>query len=142
MSKIILSQKYISNICKLALNEDLYPSGDITTDLIKHKLNKSAKIVSNEKGILAGIDFVKHTFNLIDKKIKVTFKKKNGSTIKKGEVVCVIKGEIKNILIGERVALNFLSHISGIATKTKKMCDIAKNAGWTKKKCDKNLKSL
>ena len=76
MSKIILSQKYISNICKLALNEDLYPSGDITTDLITHKLNKSAKIVSNEQGILAGTDFVKHTFNLIDKKIKVTFKKK------------------------------------------------------------------
>ena len=126
MSKIILSQKYISNICKLALNEDLYPSGDITTDLIKHKLNKSAKIVSSEQGILAGTDFVKHTFNLIDKKIKVTFKKKNGSTIKKGEVICVIKGEIKNILIGERVALNFLSHISGIATQTNKYVKIVR----------------
>ncbi len=126
MSKIILSQKYISNICKIALNEDLYPSGDITTSLIKHGSYKSAKIVSNEQGILAGTDFVKRTFNLIDKKIIISFKKKNGSTIKKGDVICIIRGEIKNILIGERVALNFLSHISGIATQTNKYVKIVK----------------
>ena len=71
--------------------------------------------------------------HIIDKKkdypnqiLSVTFKKKNGSTIKKGEVICVIKGEIKNILIGERVALNFLSHISGIATQTNKYVKIVK----------------
>ena len=126
MSKIILSQKYISNICKLALNEDLYPSGDITTNLIKYGTNKSAKIISNEQGILAGTDFVKHTFSLIDRKFVVSLKKKNGSIIKKGEVICVIQGEIKNILIGERVALNFLSHISGIATQTNKYLKIVK----------------
>ena len=56
----------------------------------------------------------------------VSFKKKNGSIIKKGEVICVIQGEIKNILVGERVALNFLSHISGIATQTNKYLKIVK----------------
>ena len=107
------------------MNEDLYPSGDITTNLIKYGTHKSAKIISNEQGILAGTDFVKHTFNLIDRKLIVSFKKKNGSIIKKGEVICVIQGEIKNILVGERVALNFLSHISGIATKTNQFVKLA-----------------
>ncbi len=55
---------------------------------------------------------------MIDKKIKIIFKKKEGSKIKKGNLIAVIEGNIKNILAGERVALNFLSHISGIATKT------------------------
>ena len=83
MSKIILSQKYISSICKLALNEDLYPSGDITTNLIKYGNNKSAKIISNGQGILAGTDFVKHTFNLIDRKLIVSFKKKMDQLLKR-----------------------------------------------------------
>jgi len=57
---------------------------------------------------------------LLDKKIKINFKKKEGSKIKKGDLIAVIEGNIKNILSGERVVLNFLSHISGIATITNK----------------------
>ena len=61
----------------------------------------------------------------MDKKIKFKIKKKEGSRIKKGSLIAIIEGKIKNILIGERVALNFLSHISGIATKTNEFVKIA-----------------
>ena len=118
MSKIILSNNFIRNTCKLALNEDLYPSGDITSNLIKNNIKKRAKLISNQNGIIAGLKFAIQTFKLIDKKIKIQLKKKEGSVIRKGDLIAVIEGNVKNILIGERVALNFLSHISGIATIT------------------------
>ncbi len=118
MPKIKLSKNFIKNVCKLALNEDLYPSGDITSNLLKNNTKIKANLLSNQAGIICGLDFVKQTFKLIDKKIKIKTKKKEGSKIKKGSLIAIIEGNIKNILIGERVALNFLSHISGIATKT------------------------
>ncbi len=118
MSKIQLSKNFIKSACKLALNEDLFPSGDITSDLLKDNLNKQVKMISNQKGIVGGLDFAKETFRLIDKKIKFRNKKKEGSKIFKGTVIAVIEGNLKNILTAERVALNFVSHISGIATKT------------------------
>jgi len=118
VSKIILSNNFIRNTCKLALNEDLYPSGDITSNLIKNNIKKRAKLIANQNGIIAGLKFAIQTFKLIDKKIKIQLKKKEGSVIRKGDLIAIIEGNVKNILIGERVALNFLSHISGIATKT------------------------
>ena len=118
MSKIKLSENFIRNTVKLALNEDLFPSGDITSSLIKNNKIIKVKLLSNQNAIIGGLKFAKHAFSLIDKKIKFIVKKKEGSLINKGSIVAVIEGKIKNILIGERVALNFLSHISGIATKT------------------------
>jgi nicotinate-nucleotide pyrophosphorylase (carboxylating) len=117
VSKIQLSKNFIRNICKLALNEDLYPSGDITSNLLKSE-RKKVKLISNQSSVVGGIEFAKQTFKLIDKKIKFHVKKKEGSLVKKGDVIATIEGNVKNILIGERVALNFISHISGIATKT------------------------
>ena len=120
MPKIQLSRNFIRSTCKLALNEDLYPSGDITTNLLNNSSISKIKLISNQKGIIGGLEFAKQTFNLIDKNIKFHIKKKEGSKVSKGSVIALIEGKIKNILIGERVALNFLSHISGIATKTNK----------------------
>ena len=118
MSKIILSKNFIKSVCKLALNEDLYPSGDISSDLLKNNIKKKIKLISNQAGIIGGLEFAKQTFKLIDKKIKINLNKKQGSKIKKGDLIAIIEGNIKHILTGERVALNFLSHISGIATIT------------------------
>ena len=118
MSKIKLSKNFIKSACKLALNEDLYPSGDITSNLLNNHEIAKVKMICNQKGIVGGLEFVKQTFKLIDKKIKFKIKKKEGSKINKKTVVATIEGDLKNILIGERVALNFVSHISGIATKT------------------------
>ena len=118
MSKIKLSKQFIQNICKIALNEDLFPSGDITSELINNNSKIKAKLITNDKGIIAGLEFAKNTFKLIDKKIKFISKKKDGSKIKKGDIIAIIIGKSKNILVGERVALNFLTHLSGIASKT------------------------
>ena len=106
MSKIILSKSFINNSVKLALNEDLYPAGDITSNLIKKSSIK--------------------TFKIFDNKIQFHIKKKDGSQIKKGQIIATIKGDSKNILICERVALNFLSHISGIASYTNKFVKLIK----------------
>ena len=118
MSKIKLSKNFIKSACKLALNEDLYPSGDITSNLLNNHEIAKVKMICNQKGIVGGLEFAKQTFDLIDKKIKFKIKKKEGSKINKKTVVATIEGDLKNILTGERVALNFVSHISGIATKT------------------------
>ena len=126
MSKIKLSKFYIKNTVKLALNEDLYPSGDITSNLVKNNKRIKAKLISNQKAVIGGLEFAKQTFKLIDKKIKFSLKKKEGSSVKKNDLVATIEGKAQNILIGERVALNFISHISGIATKTNTFVKLAR----------------
>ena len=125
MSKIKLSKEFIRSTVKLALNEDLYPSGDITSSLIDNNKIVLIKLISNERAIVGGLLFAKQAFSLIDNKIKFIVKKKDGSTVKKGSLIALIKGKAKNILIAERVALNFLSHISGIATKTNQFVKLA-----------------
>ena len=118
MSKKNLSFKLINKYCRSALKEDLYPSGDITSKLIKNKKKIKAKLIINESAIIGGLEFAKQTFKLLDRNIKFIIKKKEGSFIKKGSVAAIIQGDSKSVLTGERVALNFISHISGIATKT------------------------
>ncbi len=125
MSRIKLSENFIKNTVKLALNEDLYPSGDITSSLVKNNKIIKAKLIANEDAIIGGLLFAKSAFSLIDKKIKFIVKKKDGSFVKKKSLVAIIQGNVQNILIAERVALNFLSHISGIATKTNKFVKLA-----------------
>jgi len=127
VSKIQLSKNFIRSSCKLALNEDLFPSGDITSNLLKNNQIKKVKMISNEKGIIGGLEFAKETFKLIDKKISFKIKKREGSKINKRSVIAIIEGNLKNILTGERVALNFVSHISGIATKTNEFVKRVKN---------------
>ncbi len=125
MSKIKLSKEFIRSTVKLALNEDLYPLGDITTSLIDNDKIVKVKLISNQNAIIGGLLFAKQTFELIDNKIKFIIKKHDGSRTRKGNLVAIIKGKAKNILIAERVALNFLSHISGIATKTNEFVRLA-----------------
>ena len=118
MKKLILPLTYIKKIVKNALIEDLYPSGDITSSLIKNNKIIKVKLISNQQAVIAGLEFVRQTFKTIDNKIKFVIKKKEGSIVQKNEIVATIEGKAENILIGERVALNFMSHISGVATKT------------------------
>ncbi len=126
-----INQKYIKKTVKQALREDLYPRGDLTTKFLKNK-NKVAiaKIISKQNGVIAGIDFCKSAFLLIDKKTKFKKKIKDGSKIRKGRTIAVITSKIKSILTAERTALNFLNHASGIATLTNKFV----------KKCNKKTK--
>ncbi len=124
MSQIKLSENFIKNTVKLALNEDLYPSGDLTSNLLNNNKVIKIKLISNQDAIIGGLLFAKYAFSLIDKKIKFISKKKDGSFVKKKSLVATIEGKARNIMIAERVALNFLSHISGIATKTNQFVKI------------------
>ena len=76
MSQIKLSNYYIKNIVKLALNEDLYPSGDITSNLVKNSKIIKVKLISNQQAVVAGLEFAKQTFKLIDIKLNLLLKKK------------------------------------------------------------------
>jgi len=125
VTQIKLSKNFIKNSVKLALNEDLYPSGDITSDLIINKKNVKIKLVSNQNAIVGGLEFAKEAFCLIDNKIKFISKQKEGSYVKKDSLIAIIHGKAQNILIAERVALNFLSHISGVATRTNEFVKLA-----------------
>lgn len=125
MSQVKLSENYIKDRVKLALNEDLYPYGDITTSLVKNNKQIKFKLISNQNSIIAGILFAKFAFQIIDKKTKFIIKKKDGSSVKKNSVIAIIEGKAQSILTAERVALNFLSHISGIATKTNQFVKLA-----------------
>ena len=125
MSRIKLSKNFIRNVVKLALNEDLYPLGDITSNLIKKKETIKIRLISNQNAIIGGLLFAKNAFHLVDSKIKFIAKKKDGSFVKKNSLVATIHGNAQNILIAERVALNFISHISGIATKTNQFVKLA-----------------
>ncbi len=114
-----INQKYINSTVKSALNEDLKPFGDITTKLNNFKKkNSKAKIIAKQNGVIAGLDFCKTAFKIIDKNIKFKTKIKDGKKIKKNKIIAEIEGKTKAIITGERTALNFLNHSSGIATST------------------------
>ena len=108
------------------MSEDLRPSGDVTTRLIKNNKKIKAKIISNENCIIGGLNFAKEAFKCSDKKIIFKTKTKDGRKIKKGKVIATIYGKPRAILKSERVALNFLSLISGVATTTRKFVDRVK----------------
>jgi len=118
--KTSLNQKYTKNLVKNAMLEDLRPDGDVTSQIIKNKKKIKAKIISNQVGIIGGLNFAKEAFKYSDKKINFKAKTKDGRKINKGKVVAIITGNAKGILKSERVALNFLSLISGVATITNK----------------------
>ena len=112
------------------MSEDLRPSGDITTRLIKTNKKIKAKITTNENCVIGGLNFAKEAFKCSDKKIVFKKKTKDGTRIKKGKVIAIIYGKPKAILRSERVAINFLSLVSGVATITRKFVDKIKE-----KKC-------
>ena len=139
-----LSQTYIKSLVKEALNEDLKPKGDITTNLVKFNNKKTkAQIIAKQNGVIAGLEFCKIAFKLVGKEAIFVKKVSDGSKVKKNKVIAEIKAKIKTILIAERTALNFLNHASGIATLTN---EFVKKAGKTKICCTRkttpNLRTL
>ena len=125
MSNVKLTENFIKDRVKLALAEDLYPYGDITSNLLEKNKVITARLISNQNAIIAGLLFAKHAFKKVDKKTKFIIKKRDGSLVKKNSIIALVKGKANSILIAERVALNFLSHISGIATKTNQFVKLA-----------------
>lgn len=114
----MINNLLVEKIIKDALIEDMN-QGDITTDLLvgEDELGE-AIITAKEDGVLAGVFVAKKVFNLLDKNIEIDILKKDGSTLNKGDDILVLRGSLSFILKGERLALNLLQRLSGIATIT------------------------
>jgi nicotinate-nucleotide pyrophosphorylase (carboxylating) len=117
----------IKQIIYNALKEDI-GKGDITSlAVVPDRLNIKAVIVARENGKLAGLNIAKQVFKTRDKNVKFKLKTRDGSYIRKGQILAEIYGNARSILSSERVALNFLQRLSGIATLTDKFVRKVKN---------------
>jgi nicotinate-nucleotide pyrophosphorylase (carboxylating) len=106
-------------IVRNALSEDFGRSGDITSDLLLDaKQNAEAKIVARADGIVSGLIAAAIAFRVVDPSVVMTIHSADGSTIKNGDSIAELKGTACSVLSAERVALNFLGHLSGVATAT------------------------
>ncbi|MFK4784413.1 carboxylating nicotinate-nucleotide diphosphorylase [Fusobacterium sp. MFO224] len=121
---IVTENLNIDNLILLALKEDI-SSEDITTNsIIKENILGMGELIAKEDGILAGIEIFKRVFKLLDKDTEFKMNFKDGDRLKKGQIIGEIKGDLRIILSGERVALNYLQHMSGIATYTNDMVQL------------------
>jgi len=111
---------YLDDLLISFLKEDM-PSGDITTDSIINSYSVSkGKFISKDEGIIAGLYIAKRVFQILDPSIAFVNRVSDGDQVKRGQVIAEIEGNTSAILKGERVALNLLQHLSGIATITHK----------------------
>ena len=111
-----------------ALKEDLGTNGDITSDAVFMDSDQAEAVVkSKAEGVVSGIYLLKPLFTKIDDKLRVELKIADGDKIQKGTVLCTLHGPVKAILAGERIALNFLQRLSGIATITSKYVESIKH---------------
>ncbi len=113
----------IENFIKQALLEDM-PYGDITTDNLIDEFNSTkGYFVAKENGVIAGINILKRVFTIIDNNIKFNCFFDDGNKVKKGDIILEIIGKTRSILSGERLALNIIQRMSGIASYTKLFVD-------------------
>ena len=120
-------EKTINEIIKKALAEDI-GKGDITSSfLFPENFQVEANLISKEEGVICGIDIFKKVFYFLSPQFTFNFFFKDGEEIKKNEIVAEICGPLRELLAGERVALNFIQHLSGIATETRKFVKKTEN---------------
>lgn len=117
-----LSHLIIEPLVRMALAEDLGHAGDITSDATVPETAR-AKVVmaAREEGRIAGLDIAEAAFRIVDPALKIRRLKPEGADVKKGDEVLEVEGRARSILAAERVALNFVGRMSGIATLTLKM---------------------
>jgi nicotinate-nucleotide pyrophosphorylase (carboxylating) len=109
---------------RAALLEDLGRAGDLTTDaIVPANLLTSCALVARQPGVVCGLDFAISAFRLIDPRIEVQVSLPDGSRLRAGDLIATVSGPARGVLTGERVALNFLSHLSGVASATRGIAD-------------------
>jgi nicotinate-nucleotide pyrophosphorylase (carboxylating) len=109
---------------RAALLEDLGRAGDVTTDAIVPRDRLTTTVLAaRQQGIVAGLDLAMLAFNLIDPNVEMTVERADGSDVAQGETIASVSGPARAILTAERTALNFLCHLSGIATATASIAD-------------------
>jgi len=108
-----------------ALTEDLTPLGDLTSSLLDPTLQATAEFNARQPGIIAGCGCVEETFTAVDPDLKVDWRLTDGDPVSAGDVVGVATGSFATLLTAERTALNFMSHLSGIATNAARWVSLA-----------------
>lgn len=129
-----------------ALEEDLAPLGDLTSALLPDDVQGRARFVPRAAGIVAGTACAAETFAQVDPAVTVSWAVADGAAIRPGEVIGTVDGPLAAILTAERTALNFLCHLSGIATLTRRFVDAAAEGGtarvWDTRKTTPGLRTL
>ena len=117
-------------LVRASLLEDLGRAGDLTTDAIVAKeCHATTVLAARQRGIVAGLDLAMLAFKLIDPNVEMTVERADGSEVTPGETVASVTGPARAILTAERTALNFLCHLSGIATATASIVAAVRNHG-------------
>ncbi len=111
-----------------ALKEDITSEDISTNSVMPHYQLGEVELICKEDGVIAGLDVFKRVFELLDEKTEVTFTCADGDTVKKGQKLGVVRGDIRVLLSGERTALNYLQRMSGIATYTRTIADLLKGS--------------
>ena len=102
---------------------------DVTTNAVmRHPQQGEVQLLCKQDGVIAGLDVFKRVFELLDETTQVVFYVKDGDAVKKGDLLAVVKGDIRVLLSGERTALNYLQRMSGIATYTRSIADLLKGS--------------
>lgn len=121
---MMLNQIYVDNLIKNALLEDINYV-DVATDyLIPEEQEGSAQFIAKADGVLCGLDIALRVFEILQPDFQAVIFKKDGETLKKGDIIAKISGKTKTILKGERTALNLIQHMSGVASATSKAVKI------------------
>ncbi|WP_192362206.1 carboxylating nicotinate-nucleotide diphosphorylase [Mesorhizobium mediterraneum] len=111
-------------LVRAALLEDLGQAGDLTTDAIVPKNHRATTVlVARQTGVVAGLDAAMLAFRLVNQDLEITVERADGSDVAQGEIIASVSGPARAILTAERTALNFLCHLSGIATVTASIVD-------------------
>ena len=119
-----LAEVLLKPLVKAALTEDLGRRGDVTSQAtIPADMRAQLQIKARQAGVICGMDLARLSFALIDEQIEFIAKMNDGATVEAGTVLATVRGNARNLLTAERTALNFMTHLSGIATDTKKIVD-------------------
>ena len=105
-------------LIRMALQEDITSEDVSTNAVMPTEVKGTVDLIAKEDGIIAGLDVYARVFQMLDEKTEIDFKCKDGDEVKKGELMATLTGDIRVLLSGERVALNYLQRMSGIATYT------------------------
>jgi nicotinate-nucleotide pyrophosphorylase (carboxylating) len=117
----------VEPIVRMALEEDLGRAGDITSDLVLPAGRKAtALLVARKPGSVAGLVAAEAAFHLIDGALKVSLENRDGTLVAPGATLLAVQGSARSILAAERVALNFVGHLSGVATATRALVEAVK----------------
>ena len=118
-------------LIRMALHEDITSEDGSTNAVMRSAVKGTVDLIAKEDGIIAGLDVYARVFQILDEKTEISFNFKDGDAVKKGDLLGTVTGDIRVLLSGERVALNYLQRMSGIATYTKQVSKLLEGSKVT-----------